>query len=61
MKIGIEDSGIGGFTVLKRLIEKYPNNEYIYYGDTKNVPYGDKSIVELKVLSSNIIEFLIEK
>ena len=61
MKIGVFDSGIGGLTVLKRLIDKYPNNEYIYYGDTKNIPYGDKSIEELKVLASNIIEFLISK
>ena len=61
MKIGVFDSGIGGLTVLKRLIDKYPNNEYIYYGDTKNIPYGDKSIDELKVLASNIVEFLISK
>ena len=61
MKIGVFDSGIGGLTVLKKLIEKYPNNEYIYYGDTKNIPYGDKSIEELKILSSNIVEFLIKK
>lgn len=61
MRIGVFDSGIGGLTVLKTLIKKYPNNEYIYYGDTKNIPYGDKSIEELKVLSCNIIEFLIKK
>lgn len=61
MKIGVFDSGIGGLTVLKRLIEKYPNNEYIYYGDTKNIPYGDKTIDELKVLSCNIIDFLIKR
>ena len=61
MKIGVFDSGIGGLTVLKRLIDKYPNNEYIYYGDTKNIPYGDKSIDELKVLASNIVEFLIKR
>lgn len=61
MKIGVFDSGIGGLTVLKRLIDKYPNNEYIYYGDTKNIPYGDKTIEELKVLASNIVEFLISK
>ena len=61
MKIGVFDSGIGGLTVLKRLIEKYPNNEYIYYGDTKNIPYGDKSVEELKVLACNIIEFLLKK
>lgn len=61
MKIGVFDSGIGGLTVLRRLIDKYPNNEYIYYGDTKNIPYGDKSIDELKVLASNIVDFLISK
>ena len=61
MRIGVFDSGIGGLTVLKRLIDKYPNNEYIYYGDTKNIPYGDKNIEELKVLSSNIIDFLNEE
>ena len=61
MKIGVFDSGVGGLTVLKKLIEKYPNNEYVYYGDTKNIPYGDKTIDELKVLASNIVEFLISK
>ena len=61
MRIGIFDSGMGGLTVLKNLLDRYYNNEYIYYGDTKNVPYGNKSIEELKVLSSNIIDFLISK
>ena len=61
MRIGVFDSGLGGITVLKNLLDRYYNNEYIYYGDTKNVPYGNKSIEELKRLSSNIIEFLISK
>lgn len=61
MRIGIFDSGLGGITVLKNLLDRYYDNEYIYYGDTKNVPYGNKSIEELKILSSNIIEFLISK
>lgn len=61
MKVGIFDSGIGGLTVLKTLLEKYPNNEYIYYGDTKNLPYGNKHIDELHRLSSKIIDFLISK
>lgn len=61
MKIGVFDSGLGGLTILKKLIDQYPNNEYIYYGDTKNAPYGDKTIEELKQLSSNIVDFLIEK
>ena len=61
MKIGIFDSGIGGLTVLKTLINKYPNNEYIYYGDTINLPYGNKTIEELQELSSKDVEFLINK
>ena len=50
MKVGVFDSGVGGLTVLKELVNKYPNNHYIYYGDTKNIPYGDKSLDELKLL-----------
>lgn len=61
MRVGIFDSGMGGLTVLKSLIEKYPNNHYIYFGDTLNMPYGNKSIDELKKLSSHIVEFLINK
>lgn len=60
MKIGVFDSGIGGINVLKKLIEKYPNNHYIYFGDTLNIPYGEKSIHDLERLSSNIIEFLLK-
>ena len=43
MRVGLFDSGIGGVNVLSELIKKYPNNHYIYYGDTKNLPYGNKS------------------
>ena len=49
MKIGIFDSGSGGLTVLKELINDYPNNEYIYFGDTLNLPYGTKSKDELEI------------
>lgn len=59
MRIGIFDSGIGGLTVLKELI-KYPN-EYYYCGDNINIPYGTKSIEELKLLSCKIIDFLLTK
>lgn len=61
MRIGVFDSGIGGLTVLKSLLDRFPNNEYIYYGDTKNVPYGNKSIEQLKEFSENIINFLLNK
>lgn len=61
MRIGIFDSGVGGLTVLKTLIKNYPHNEYIYYGDTLNLPYGNKTIKELEELSSKDIEFLLSK
>lgn len=61
MRIGIFDSGIGGLTVLKSIINHHPNNEYIYYGDTLNLPYGNKTISKLRELSCNDIEFLISK
>jgi glutamate racemase len=42
LRIAIFDSGIGGLTVLKKALESLPNAEYLYYADTKNVPYGVK-------------------
>lgn len=59
MRVGIFDSGIGGLTVLNKLSSKYKNNDYIFFGDRINIPYGEKSKKELFILSSKIIEFLI--
>lgn len=61
MRIGVFDSGIGGLTVLKELVRKYPNNEYIYVGDNLNVPYGEKNKNELFSLSAKIIDYLLLK
>lgn len=61
MRIGLFDSGVGGLTVLKAFLKYHPNNEYIYYGDTLNVPYGDKTKEELYNCVTNIIEYLKEK
>jgi len=58
MKIGLMDSGIGGLTVLKSLLKNCPNHEYIYYGDTLHLPYGEKSKDEIINYSNKIIEFL---
>lgn len=60
MRVGLFDSGIGGLTVLKSLMKRYPDNEYIYFGDTVNLPYGSKSKEELKKLAKHNIEFLLE-
>ena len=41
--IGVFDSGFGGLTVLKVLLEVLPETEYLYFGDTARLPYGSKS------------------
>lgn len=61
MKIGVFDSGIGGLTVLKEIIKKYPNGHYLYYGDTIHLPYGEKTKEELLKYACHIIDFFIEK
>jgi glutamate racemase len=42
--IGVFDSGFGGLTVLKALLELIPDAEYLYFGDTARLPYGSKSV-----------------
>src|SRR5258706_9340794 len=42
--IGVFDSGFGGLTVLKALLEAIPDAEYVYFGDTARLPYGSKSV-----------------
>jgi len=41
--IGVFDSGVGGLTVLKALLEIIPGADYVYFGDTARLPYGSKS------------------
>lgn len=59
--IGIFDSGIGGVTVLKEILKLLPNFNYIYYSDSINNPYGDKSKDELCLITKNIVQLLIDK
>ncbi len=60
-KIGILDSGIGGLTTLDEIIKLLPNEDYIYYADSKNNPYGDKSDKKLFNIVDNIVQkFLLE-
>ena len=59
MKIGIFDSGKGGLTVLNEIKKLLPDYEYIYVGDSKNNPYGEKSEEELIEITTKISKFLI--
>lgn len=58
--IGVFDSGLGGTSVLRRAIELLPNENYIYYGDNLNAPYGDRSESEILTLTSNAADFLLK-
>lgn len=57
-KIGVFDSGIGGLSILNELKVVLPNENYIYYGDSKNNPYGEKKEEELLEITSNIVKYL---
>lgn len=59
--IGVFDSGLGGISVLKELVKLMPNENFIYYGDSKNAPYGEKSDEEIMKCSVECIDFLIDK
>ncbi len=60
LPIGVFDSGIGGLTVLDKLIEIFPNENFVYVGDTLNLPYGTKTKEELKVLVNNVTKYLVD-
>ena len=58
-KIGIFDSGIGGITVLKEIIRILPNENILYYSDSKNNPYGDKKDSEIIGICDSIVKKLL--
>ncbi len=60
-KIGVFDSGIGGVTVLREIIRILPKENYMYYSDSKNNPYGDKTNQEIQQLCDNIVQHFIQE
>lgn len=59
--IGVFDSGVGGLTVAKELQRLMPNEDIIYFGDTKHLPYGEKSREAIAGYSAQITKFLMEQ
>jgi glutamate racemase len=59
--IGIFDSGVGGLTVARAIIDQLPNESTIYIGDTARGPYGPRKIAEVREFSLEIIEFLVKR
>jgi glutamate racemase len=59
--IGIFDSGVGGLTVARAIIDQLPNESIIYVGDTANTPYGPKSIPEVRELALSVMDKLADE
>lgn len=59
--IGLLDSGVGGFTVVKKVISKLPYESTIFIGDSAHMPYGDKSKQEVINLTRQSVKFLMSK
>ena len=54
MRVGLFDSGVGGFTVLKKIVELFPNTSFIYLADTARLPYGEKTSDEIIHIAGEI-------
>ena len=61
LPIGIMDSGMGGLSVLKEALKLMPRENFIYYGDSAHAPYGTKSTEEIRELTEDCVQFLLEK
>ena len=59
--IGIFDSGVGGLTVARAIIDQLPNESIVYLGDTANSPYGTKSIPEVRELALSVMDRLVDE
>jgi glutamate racemase len=59
--IGLFDSGIGGLTVAKTIVEWLPNENIVYFGDTAHTPWGEKSIAAIQAYSLKICDVLLQQ
>ena len=61
LKIGIFDSGIGGFTILNSLLKTRNDVEVFYLADTKRIPFGNKNFREIRIIAKEICTFFKDK
>jgi glutamate racemase len=57
-KIGVFDSGVGGLTVLRALVDRIPEADYLYFGDTARLPYGSKSAATVVHYAVGAVRYL---
>ncbi len=58
--IGLFDSGVGGLTVVARILQALPNESIVYYGDTAHLPYGPRPLEEVRGYALAISRYLVE-
>lgn len=59
--VGVFDSGVGGISVLKELVRALPDENFVFYGDSANAPYGEKTRDQVLRRSRDIVNFLLNK
>ncbi len=59
--IGVFDSGLGGLTVVRALLDLLPNEHLVYFGDTGRFPYGPKPAEDVLKYSLEITDLLLER
>ncbi len=61
MKLGFFDSGLGGLYVMENVQQQHPEHEYIFLGDTKNLPYGPRESEEIALFIEPLLLYLLEE
>ncbi len=59
--IGIFDSGVGGLTVARAILDQLPHEQVVYLGDTAHLPYGDKPIAEVRRHALECLDRLVDE
>lgn len=59
--VGVFDSGVGGISVLRELVKLMPEENYLYYGDSANAPYGEKTTAQVRQLTMDAAHMLVQR
>ena len=59
--IAVFDSGVGGISVLRELVKLMPKEQYLYFGDSANAPYGDKTTRQVRLLTLDAARMLLQR
>ncbi len=60
-RLGLFDSGLGGITVLKKVVERHGDISCVYLGDTARLPYGEKQPAEIRLIAKEVVEWLLSQ